>query len=99
MPARASWSKQDSQVILVDKVDQIIKRSHMNTRQWVISIASLGTAAVFLLIALVLFVTSPSIEMLLVAGVLVLCAVLMVAQAGKPVRAELAKQAQRRNNR
>jgi hypothetical protein len=37
--------------------------------------------------------------MLFVAGILVLCAVLMVAQAGKPVRAEMAKQAQRNNRR
>jgi hypothetical protein len=71
----------------------------MNARQWTISIASLGAAALFLLIALTLFVTLPSVEMMLVAGVLVLCAVLMVAQAGKPVRAEMAKQAQRRNRR
>lgn len=72
----------------------------MNARQWTISIASLGAAALFLLIALTLFVTFPGVEMALVAGVLVLCAVLMVAQAGKPVRAELAKQprqAQRRD--
>jgi hypothetical protein len=69
----------------------------MNARQWMISVASLGAAALFLMIALVLFVTMPGIDMLLVAGILVLCAVLMVAQAGKPVRAELAKQAQRRN--
>lgn len=71
----------------------------MNARHWIISFASLGAAALFLLIAFALFVTSPGIEMLLVAGVLVLCAVLMVAQAGKPVRAELAKQTQRRNRR
>jgi flagellar biosynthesis component FlhA len=71
----------------------------MNARQWTISIASLGAAALFLLIALALFISMPGIEMLLIAGILVLCAVLMVAQAGKPVRAEMAKQTQRRNRR
>ena len=71
----------------------------MNTRQWVISIASLCAAGFFLLIALVVFITSPGLEMALVAGVLVLCAVLMVGQAGKPMRAELAKQTQQRNRR
>jgi hypothetical protein len=69
----------------------------MNARQWMISVASLGAAALFLMIAFALFISTPGIDMLLVAGILVLCAVLMVAQAGKPVRAELAKQAQRRN--
>lgn len=69
----------------------------MNARQRVISIASLGLAALFLLIALSIFVASPGIEMALAASVLVLGAVLMAAQAGKPVRAELAKQTVRRN--
>jgi hypothetical protein len=71
----------------------------MNARQWVISIASLCAAALLSVIALALFILTPGIEMLFVAGILVLCAVLMVAQAGKPVRAEMAKQAQRNNRR
>lgn len=69
----------------------------MNARQWFISMFSLFAAALFLVMALLLFITSPGIEMVLVAGVLVLCAVLLVAQAGRPLRAELARQtAQRR---
>jgi hypothetical protein len=65
----------------------------MHAREWIISVASLFVAALFLLIALMVFIASPGIEMMLVAGVLVLAAVLMVMQAGKPVRAALAKQA------
>lgn len=71
----------------------------MNVRQWTITIASLGAAALFLLIALTVFITTPSMEMTLVAGILVLCAVLMVAQARKPARAALARQTQRRDRR
>lgn len=68
----------------------------MNARQWLISVASLFVAALFLLMAMSLFIASPGVEMGLIAGVLVLGAVLLVAQAGKPLRAELAKQAQQR---
>lgn len=71
----------------------------MNARQWMISVASLFAAALFLSMALALFIATPGIEMALLAGVLVLCAVLLVAQAGKPVRAALAKQTQARRQR
>jgi hypothetical protein len=71
----------------------------MNARHRMISFLSLGAAALFLLIALSVFISTPGVEMALVAGVLVSCAILMVVQAGKPARAELAKQAQRRNDR
>ena len=71
----------------------------MHTRQWMISIVSLFVAALFLLIALLVFIASPGIDMAMVAGVLVLCAVLLAVQAGKPLRAELARQMQQRRRR
>lgn len=71
----------------------------MNKREWIVSVASLFVAALFVLIALMVYIASPGIAMAFVAGVLVLSAMLLVTQAGKPARAALAKQASRRNRR